>query len=393
VCYASFGALKQLVLAAPTPETLQCLAELVCDEHGHLREDAPPLGIIGRTVGTPMVLSCLVEMGLGGCERMRSAVKHAIQELARGESVLDVMTALTDVDSTGAVQRAIEFLTSPRREGSPNSIGEEEIVTDETVIPDEDGGAGDAEEDDIVIEQWEEEDESSGRTETKVGGLPVRILGIGRTSGAEPSSAGGQQESTGELIDVSLGGGFLIAGSRPPTDVVLLQSADPKFAVRARILREHNVPGSTGSICHVKFCTALSGTHIAALQAVGPGVLRSDADRVLHGVGLLQQPLELLSPADIDEAFADIAEDVRREGVLVAVTYLAGPPQSEFISAAIKLIAEGTEPRVARDILVARMEAYLSVQRTKCQKVLQAVLAIRRKEKPAVVKRLLSLMS
>lgn len=104
-----------------------------------------------------------------------------------------------------------------------------------------------------------------------------------------------------------------------------------------------------------------------------------------------QKSLDQLSFDEINTLFTNFAEIARKEGIL-ALENMVSDESSAFISNAIRLAVDGTEPDLIMDILETWMGSLLHEQERKYQKVIEGLMSIQSGDNPRIVEHKLSVI-
>lgn len=113
----------------------------------------------------------------------------------------------------------------------------------------------------------------------------------------------------------------------------------------------------------------------------------------------LRRPPSQLQFAEIDALFFNLAEIARRQGML-ALDALNPPPkgegvpvaESEFLTSALRLAVDGTDPRLIREIMEHGMKSLLHEQEVKYQKMVEGMVSLQQGDNPRIIEHKLAVI-
>ena len=117
-------------------------------------------------------------------------------------------------------------------------------------------------------------------------------------------------------------------------------------------------------------------------------VAQEQAARIARTGG---KKLHELSYEEINQLFVDLAETARREGIL-AMEKAGNTMADDYISMAVNLAVDGTEPALIMDMLETWKKSLLREQETKYIKVIEGIMAIQAGDNPRIIEHKLSLI-
>ena len=99
---------------------------------------------------------------------------------------------------------------------------------------------------------------------------------------------------------------------------------------------------------------------------------------------IAKRPLQQLNFDEINQMFTNLAEIARREGVLELENIVQGNDE-DFLTYAMRLIVDGTEPALIMDILESWKESLMREHERKYIKAIEAAMAIQAGDNPRLI--------
>ena len=100
----------------------------------------------------------------------------------------------------------------------------------------------------------------------------------------------------------------------------------------------------------------------------------------------IKRPLSELGSDEINRLFVGFAEIARREGIMT-LENMVQSPGDKFLTTAVRLAVDGTEPELVQAILSTWMESLLHEQKVKYRKVLEGIKSIQSGDNPILLSR------
>jgi hypothetical protein len=111
----------------------------------------------------------------------------------------------------------------------------------------------------------------------------------------------------------------------------------------------------------------------------------------------LGQPPSQLELAEIDALFGNLAEIARRQGILAVDALNPSPKaqgapaeESEFLTSALRLLADGTEPRLIREIMEHEMASLLHAHEVRYRKMVEGMVSLQQGDNPRIIEQKLA---
>ena len=104
----------------------------------------------------------------------------------------------------------------------------------------------------------------------------------------------------------------------------------------------------------------------------------------------IERPLPELSVDEVNQLLLWFADLARREGILALEGATHTP--DEFLSTGVRLMVDGTEPKLIQTILTTWMESLLHEQKVKYQKIIEGLTSIQSGNDPRIVEQRLSVL-
>ncbi len=105
----------------------------------------------------------------------------------------------------------------------------------------------------------------------------------------------------------------------------------------------------------------------------------------------IKRPLSELGSDEINRLFVGFAEIARREGIMT-LENMVQSPGDKFLTTAVRLAVDGTEPELVQAILSTWMESLLHEQKVKYRKVLEGIKSIQSGDNPHIVEQKLNVL-